>query len=285
MRKNKAFFDTLYCKYNRPELIDPDPLALLARWPEVREREVAALLAACFAYGNVKAIVRNLEKLFSLMPQPRRYLLTATPAKLQQDFSHFKYRFTDGAELQRFLLHIQKILRTYGSLEACFTHFLRKEDTTFYPALTQFAHCLRSTQEKNTLVPDPSKGSALKRLNLFLRWMIRRDDVDPGGWNVPARLLIVPLDVHMHRCARYLGLTHRNSADLKTALEITRALARFSPEDPVKYDFCITRFGIRPDMNEQALAAKDTQTAKQLDRQTASCCGQNTGRPRTRKKK
>ena len=100
------------------------------------------------------------------------------------------------------------------------------------------------------------KASAMKRLNLFLRWMVRQDEVDPGGWRVAPRLLIVPLDVHMHRCARALGLTQRNAADMKTALDITRSLAKFCPEDPVKYDFCITRFGIRPDMDEKTLTGK-----------------------------
>jgi len=103
-------------------------------------------------------------------------------------------------------------------------------------------------------VPDPSKNSALKRLNLFLRWMVRTDEVDPGGWTrVSPSKLIVPLDVHMHRNARRLGLTQRNQADMKTAEEISAAFAKYCKEDPVKYDFCITRFGIRDDMDENEL--------------------------------
>ena len=256
MAKNKAFFEALYRRYNRKNLVRPDPLEFLSRWADVRERETGALLAACFAYGNVKAILKNLDFLFSVMPQPRSYILAATPKRLKKDFHSFKYRFTTAEELGRFILCIQKVLRRYGTLEACFLSALSPQDTTAEKALKHFARQLRSGGAIPTLVPDPDKGSALKRLNLFLRWMVRRDDVDPGGWQVPPRLLIVPLDVHMHRCARALGLTRRSSADMKTALEITRSLARFCPQDPVKYDFCITRFGIRPDMDEQALAPK-----------------------------
>ena len=262
MAKNKAFFDALYRLYNRKNLISPDPLEFLSRWPSVPEREAGALLAACFAYGNVKAILKNLHFLFGIMPQPRTYILAATPARLKKDFKHFKYRFTTGAELSRFILNIQQVLLRYGTLEACFASALAKQDATAENALKHFARCLRSGGAVNTLVPDPDKKSALKRLNLFLRWMVRRDEVDPGGWHIPARLLIVPLDVHMHRCARALGLTRRRSADMKTALDITHALAAYCPQDPVKYDFCITRFGIRPDMDEQTLAPRQKAAQK-----------------------
>ena len=253
MTKNKAFFDALYRQYTRKGLISPDPLEFLQRWTDVREREAGALLAACFAYGNVKAITRNLRLLFTVMPEPRRYILSATPARLKKDFHAFKYRFTDGAELQRFLLSVQRVLRRWGTLEACFLQGLDEEQETVCEGLKHFARQLRAGTDIDTLVPDPDKGSALKRLNLFLRWMVRKDAVDPGGWHISPRRLIIPLDVHIHRNARLLGLTQRNSADMKTALEITRALAQFCPQDPVKYDFCITRFGIHPRLRQKGL--------------------------------
>lgn len=264
MAKNKAFFDSLYRKYNKRGLISPDPLEFLYRWDNVQDREIAALLGACFAYGNVKAILKNLNFIFSVMGSPRAYVETCTGAKLKKDFKDFKYRFTTAEELCRFLLSVQKTLQKYGSLEACFLSGLSDKDENAADALKHLARCLRAGADVGTLVPDPDKNSALKRMNLFLRWMVRQDEVDPGGWRVPPRLLIVPLDVHMHRCARALGLTQRNAADMKTALEITRSLARFCPEDPVKYDFCITRFGIRPDMDEKELTAGARQTRNQI---------------------
>lgn len=275
MAKNKAFFDALYRQYNRKGLIHPDPLEFLSRWQDVREREAGALLAACFAYGNVKAILKNLNFLFSVMPSPRTYILSATPAQVKKDFQHFKYRFTTAQELGRFIFCIQKVLRRYGTLEACFASALTEQDETAENALKHFARSLRAGGDISTLVPDPDKASALKRLNLFLRWMVRQDEVDPGGWQIPARLLIVPLDVHMHRCARALGLTKRNSADMKTALEITRSLAAYCPQDPVKYDFCITRFGIRPDMDEKLLAPRVQTPAKKS-------AGKRTQKPKKR---
>jgi uncharacterized protein (TIGR02757 family) len=96
---------------------------------------------------------------------------------------------------------------------------------------------------------DPEKGSACKRIMLFLRWMIRNDEVDPGGWDkISPELLIVPLDTHMHTIGKILGFTERRNADMKTALEITRGFKKISARDPVKYDFCLTRFGIRREM-------------------------------------
>ena len=107
------------------------------------------------------------------------------------------------------------------------------------------------------LVPSPAGGSACKRLFLFLKWMVRRDDVDPGGWTLlsPADL-IIPLDVHMFRLCSALGLTARKSPDLKAALEVTEVFRSVLPSDPLKYDFVLTRFGIRSEMNEQAFIQK-----------------------------
>ncbi|MCD6487215.1 MAG: TIGR02757 family protein, partial [Syntrophobacterales bacterium] len=100
----------------------------------------------------------------------------------------------------------------------------------------------------NSLLPSPAKGSACKRLNLFLRWMVRHDDVDPGGWDdISSSKLIIPLDTHMHRICLALGITKRKQADMKTALEITRSFQVMAPHDPVRYDFALTRLGIRKD--------------------------------------
>jgi len=100
------------------------------------------------------------------------------------------------------------------------------------------------------LLPLPRLGSACKRLNLFLRWMIRKDDVDPGGWeNIPLSKLIIPLDTHMHKIGILTGLTSRKQANMRTAFEITDGFKKLVPEDPVKYDFSLTRIGIRGDAN------------------------------------
>ncbi len=139
-------------------------------------------------------------------------------------------------------------LREHGDIGTCFEALDRPESPTLIPALTQFVAYLRDhgTLDKNYLLPDPNKGSACKRWFMFLRWMVRQDAVDLGHWSsLGAHRLVVPVDTHMHRVARGMFLTRRKSADLKTALEITEAFRVIRPEDPVRYDFCLTRLGIR----------------------------------------
>ena len=139
----------------------------------------------------------------------------------------------------------------HGTLEACFREGLREEDETVLPALDRFAARLREAYNGrgNYLVSSPCDGSACKRMHLYLRWMVRRDSVDPGPWRgVPAAKLVAPLDTHMHRVALRLGLTRRKQANGATAVEITRAFRRIVPKDPVKYDFALTRPGIRREL-------------------------------------
>lgn len=250
MKKDKTYFDALFKRHHRRELVRPDPLQFLYDYPDVNDREIAALVCACFAYGNVKQILKNLTLILGKMDRPRAFIVRATPARLNKTFAGFKYRFTTQEELCAFLLSVKHCVKKHGSLNRCFLAHYRTDAPDVREALCAFARELRAFGSVGTLVPDPDKHSALKRLNLFLRWMVRCDEVDPGGWNeVSPAKLIVPLDVHMHRIAKMLKLTARNAADMKTAVEISRSLARFCPQDPVRYDFCLTRFGIRDDMN------------------------------------
>jgi uncharacterized protein (TIGR02757 family) len=131
---------------------------------------------------------------------------------------------------------------------------MKPGDRTTLPALEAFAAELNLPCGCQTtyLVPSPAAGSACKRLNLYLRWVVRRDDVDPGGWEgIAPSKLVVPLDTHMFRICRSLGMTARNQADLKSALEITQAFRAIVPEDPVRYDFALTRLGIRSDADAE----------------------------------
>ena len=150
---------------------------------------------------------------------------------------------------------LKKVLEEYGSLHDAFIEVLDEEEDTLLPALSRFTDLLRKhgPMTRNSLLPSPEKGSACKRLNLFLRWMVREDNVDPGGWGrVPRAKLIVPLDTHMHRIGRMLQLTGRKQADMRTAMEITHAFRKIVPDDPVRYDFVLTRLGIRGDMEPES---------------------------------
>ena len=141
---------------------------------------------------------------------------------------------------------IQAVRKSHGSLQACFIEGLGENDPDVRAALGHLVAQLREGGGACRLLADPAAGSACKRLHLYLRWMVREDTVDPGGWRpVPASLLIVPLDTHMHRVGLAFGFTRRKQADGKTALEITGGFRRVNPDDPVRYDFALTRPGIR----------------------------------------
>ena len=139
-------------------------------------------------------------------------------------------------------------LLRHGSLGDLFRAGVGQGDATVLPALQTWVKALRSDgSRRSSLLASPAGGSACKRLLLYMRWMLRRDAVDPGCWRFPGspRLLLVPLDTHLHRAAMELGLTRRKQADLKTAVEITEGLRRLCPEDPVRYDFGLAHLGIR----------------------------------------
>lgn len=263
---NKEFFDRLYSLYHKREFIHPDPLEFLHEYECSLDREIAGIIASSLAYGRVAQILSSVRKVLSRMdPFPRKFLESATRETLSDSFSGFKHRFTTGGELIEFLLAVKEVIARHGSLHQCFLDRYRPEDPDITGALHAFVRTLRSQldHEYNSLLPCPEKKSACKRLHLFLRWMVREDEVDPGGWMgiAPAKL-VIPLDTHMHRMSLMMGMTGRNQADLRTALEITHAFQRIDPQDPVKYDFCLTRLGIRPDADMSII--RDNQSLKKM---------------------
>jgi uncharacterized protein (TIGR02757 family) len=193
------------------------------------------------------------------MTSPSSYLKNVTRKILEKDYTGFKHRFIKENDLVSMMLGIKDVILRYGSLGACFDSCMKEEDSTIFPALSKFVGELKavSNDNGNRLLPSPSNKSACKRLNLYLRWMVREDRVDPGGWvNIPTKKLIIPLDTHMHKIGLILGFTKRKQNDLKTALEITNAFRKFSPDDPVKYDFALTRLGIREKMDKEEILKK-----------------------------
>ena len=230
----------------------PDPLEFLYNYDDPQDRELVGLIASCFAYGSVWQIIKTVQKILEQIGSPRRFIAQVSPHVLQNIFKDFKYRFTTGDELGRLILGMKRVISDYGSLQACFLEGYSPMDDNVIGGLSFLVHELSSVFDgrPRSLLPSPNAGSACKRLNLFLRWMVRKDDVDPGGWdNVLPSKLIIPMDVHMGRICRSLKLTSRNQSDLKAALEVTDAFRRIEPEDPVRYDFCLTRLGIREDLS------------------------------------
>lgn len=247
---HRKSLEKLYRRYNRREFVCPDPVEFLYRYDNQQDREIAGLIASSLAYGRVLQIIKSVDFVLKRLGSPSGFLHRSSRRSLQKAFSDFKHRFTTGEDLSDMLFGMKRVLENHGSLLACFVSGLKTQHQTVLPALSCFVKELKSEAQcgNNHLLPSPEGGSACKRLNLFLRWMVRRDEIDPGGWKeVPSSKLIVPLDTHMHRICLTLKLTKRKQADGKAAIEITDSFRQISPTDPVRYDFSLTRLGIRKD--------------------------------------
>ncbi len=252
----RSALDGLYTRLNSREFVHPDPLEFLYRYPHIIDREIAALVASGLAYGRVSSILNGVQVVLEpLGPHPAVAVAGGGRAALRELYSGFRYRFTTGDELASLLDSVAIVQSEYGSLGEMFSSLLPEK--TYRQTCDGFVRILldRAGLASSTLLPLPSKGSACKRLNLFLRWMVRDDEVDPGGWEgVSPSELRIPLDVHMHRAGKLLGFTGRKTAGWKTVEEITSGFREICPEDPVKYDFALTRFGIRNEMDPEDIA-------------------------------
>jgi uncharacterized protein (TIGR02757 family) len=183
--------------------------------------------------------------------------LERTPASdLVEVFVGFKHRWTTGREVADLLAGAACTIGRHGSLGKCLTSYIRSEHDTVLPALAGFVDEIRISP-RNSLLPCVTAAGACKRLHLMLRWLVRRDAVDPGGWDdIPPRLLIVPLDTHMHQVGVALGLCKPGQATGRAALAMTEAFRELQPSDPVRYDFALTRLGIRSELDLPAFLAR-----------------------------
>lgn len=250
----KISLENIYADFNRREFVHPDPLEFLFSYNDIRDREIVALIASSLAYGRVAQILKSVSTVLQVFtPSPFRFLMKSSFQALASTFQGFRHRFADGYQLSSLLFGAKKIINRFGSLNRCFTQHLSSDDATIINAMTFFSKQLNSGRiTPGHMVALPQKGSACKRMNLFLRWMVRKDSVDPGGWeDIPPAKLIIPLDTHIYKVGRTLGFTSRCQMDMKTALEITKGFQKIMPQDPVKYDFSLTRFGIRKELNTE----------------------------------
>jgi uncharacterized protein (TIGR02757 family) len=237
--------------------ISPDPLELVLRYDAPADREIAGLIAAAFAYGRADIVVRNGGWILERMaPSPSEYLVHFSGREARERFAGFSHRFHKADDLVALLERLSRCLHAYsapegvswGSLGEAFRSVHDGSDDDIGPSLSRFVSLILGGSRRKSLrylLTSPQDGSACKRMNLFLRWMIRRESPDLGLWSFadPAKL-VVPLDTHVHRISRFLGLSDRASADWKTARLVTDALKKFDAGDPVRYDFAICRLGI-----------------------------------------
>jgi len=201
-------------------------------------------------------ILRNARSLLGILgDHPAGFLRSASREALMEATRSFRHRFTTGEEMASLMAGIGGVLRDYGSLEGLMASSLERVRTPV-EGVTAFVERLRevSALGGKYLLPSPADGSACKRLFLFLKWMVRTDDVDPGGWTVlHPRDLLIPMDVHMFGICSMLKLTDRKQANLRTAMEVTDLFRSVVPDDPAKFDFVMTRFGIRKELDKRSL--------------------------------
>lgn len=268
----KPWLEELSLEFNRSEFLATDPIGLVYDYPHREDREIVAFICALFAFGNVKAMRKMLVSLLnSLSPQPSEFIKKASAREIDLIAKSFQYRFIHGSDLKGFLLILQRILSEHENLETFFASFKRqtlisKEHTPtsdLVSVITQARDlCVKPSDSRGLkfLFADPHR-SAGKRWHLFLRWMVRKDEVDLGLWTLfkPAEL-ILPLDTHLHQICYELEFTKRKQLNAFTALEVTERLRVLNPDDPLKYDFALCRLGVLRQKNDRLKALKSQGT-------------------------
>lgn len=234
--------------YNHPSFIDADPIQVPKQFSRKENIEIAGFLAATIAWGQRPTIIKNATKLIWMMDSnPHDFLMNTTEGDWLH-FLDFKHRTFNGFDCQFFLRSLKNIYQNHGGLETVFTIGYQKGQS-IASALRHFRHVFFEVEhEKRSQkhVSNIDKGASAKRLNMYLRWMVRKDDggVDFGLWNeIPMCDLLLPLDVHTGTQARQLGLLKRKQDDWKAVLELTEKLRQFDPSDPVRYDFALFGLG------------------------------------------
>lgn len=248
--------EKIYDEFNKREFVHPDPLEFLYRYDSIKDREIAGFVASSLAYGRVHQILKSVARILEPMgSSPFDFVMNADMRSLRPLFHEFKHRFTTGDEICHLLMGIRGFLTEFGSIEHGL--YINLDDSgniisSLDLVISSIAQ--KSGLARSSLLSRPVLGSACKRHFLFLKWMTRQDAVDPGGWKkIRSDQLIMPVDTHIFSIATSLGMTERKQANLKAAVEITEAFKQIVPSDPTKYDFVLTRFGIRSEMEKSDL--------------------------------
>ena len=260
MSELRATLEALYASRSLQHL-NNDPLSFCHRYRDPEDQEIAAVIASSFAYGSIGIILRTLETIFSeLGPSPRKFIEHFDPQAGLHTFSRFKHRFNDGRDLSALLWGMKQMVGQAGSIHSFFLRAHSAADRDVSNSLNHYTAAVLALDYSEIfgsesipddscfpfLFPAPASGSACKRLCMLLRWLVRpADGIDLGLWSgVSPAQLVIPVDTHISRISRYLGLTNRKAADWRMAREITSALRTYDPADPVKYDFSLAHLGI-----------------------------------------
>jgi len=242
----KEFLDYKVAQYSTPDFIASDPVSIPHNFTEKEDIEISGFLTATISWGNRKSILKNANTMMELLDNsPYDFVMNHSEKELE-GLKKFVHRTFNGTDLVYFITSLQNIYRHKGGLEGIFSNQALPQNLQhaiheFRKVFFELPHELRT--EKH--VSDPLKNSAAKRINMFLRWMVRNDSVDFGTWQqLSPSQLSCPLDVHSGNVARKLGLLHRKQNDAKALLELDTALRGMDPLDPVKYDFALFGLGV-----------------------------------------
>ena len=252
----KVRLDSLYTSFNCVDSAT-DPIQLVRRFEDPADREIAGFCAAALAFGRVASVLQSIERVFAVMGRsPAAYVRSFDAPRQSRDLKPIVHRWTKGDDLTALVLILQRMLQK-GSIEAFFLEGYDPSAPDLSAALESFSTRALQTDLRPAygnrkprpgvayFFSRPSCGGACKRLNLFLRWMVRRDAVDFGIWKgMPAAKLVVPLDTHVIRLGRCLRLTRYRGAGWRMAADITRTLRELNPQDPVRFDFSLCHVGM-----------------------------------------
>ena len=253
----KHRLEFLYGDYNRVESA-ADPIHLVRPFTRKDDREIAGFCAAALAFGRVASVINSITTLFNIMgPHPAAFVRRFDPSAPHPELRQMVHRWIRGIDVAALLWILRQMLERHGSIEGFFVEGFSAEHEDVGPALDSFSTRALALDMRRAygrvpkrpgvcyFFPRPSAGSACKRLNLFLRWMVRADEIDLGVWmRVPAAKLIVPLDTHVIRLGHCLRLTKYSSAGWRMAADITVTLRALDPRDPVRFDFSICHVGM-----------------------------------------
>ena len=244
----KEFLDAKVLEYNHPKFLEDDPLQIPHLYNQKEDIEISAFLTATIAWGNRKSIINNATRLMGLMGNtPYDFVMNHSQDDLDV-LSPFVHRTFNGTDLGYFVISLQNIYKNHGGLEAVFSEYQSKD--SMQPAISNFKELFFELPHQNRTqkhVSDPNKGSAAKRINMFLRWMVRDNStgVDFGLWkDISPAKLSCPLDVHSGNVARKLKLLKRKQNDAKALQELDKNLRKLDATDPVKYDFALFGLGV-----------------------------------------
>ncbi|MCF8298249.1 MAG: TIGR02757 family protein [Melioribacteraceae bacterium] len=242
-----------YKAFDKSQLM-PDPLQFPHRFEMPCDIEISGLISSVLAYGNIKQIINSLERIHKILgASPYDFVMNFNYEKERDLFKDIKHRFYTPDDIAVLFHILHEVYNSYGSLRYLFLMYHFPEDKNLKNSIYFFSKNLLSLSPHTNIsrgvkfmFPDPMKGSACKRMNLFLRWMIRKDDLDFGIWEeVQTGKLVIPVDTHIAKICKKLKLTKTKNVSWKMAEEITENLKKFNKRDPVKYDFAICHIGIR----------------------------------------